>query len=223
MGVPSEILFIDKPKGITSFDVVRRLRKKLGMKRMGHAGTLDPFATGLLIVGVDKGTKRLNEYMSLPKTYLMDVLLGKRTETGDPEGTVLEKKEVGEIDESLLEKTLKEMEGELTLPIPKYSAVKHKGIPLYAYARKNIPVEEKLRTTRVFYLKLLDIERQRKNIILQFEMKAEKGTYARAVAEEIGRRLGLPAMLQDLRRTKIGDIDVSQAQKISDQDLGYSQ
>lgn len=214
MDALSEILFIDKPRGITSFDVIRLLRKKFGVKKMGHAGTLDPFATGLLIVGVGEGTKRLNEYMGLPKTYLMDVLLGRRTETGDPEGTVLEEKEVGQIDESLLKKVLKEMEGEIELPIPKYSAVKHKGIPLYAYARKNILVEEKFRKTRIFYLKLLAIEPQKSKIILKVEMKAEKGTYARAVGGEIGKRLGVPAMLQELRRTKIGDVDVSQAQKL---------
>ncbi|MBI4085640.1 MAG: tRNA pseudouridine(55) synthase TruB [Candidatus Liptonbacteria bacterium] len=214
MDESSEILFADKPKGITSFDVIRLLRKKLGIKKMGHAGTLDPFATGLLIVGIGEGTKRLNEYMGLPKTYVMDVLLGRRTDTGDPEGMTLEEKEVKEIDESLLKKILKEMEGEIELPIPKYSAVKHKGIPLYAYARKNILVEEKLRTTRIFYLKLLGIEPREKSVVLKIEMKCEKGTYARAVGEEIGGRLGVPAMLENLRRTKIGDIDVSKAEKL---------
>ncbi len=225
-----KILFIDKPKGITSFDVIRLLRKKLGIKKMGHAGTLDPFATGLLIIGINEGTKHLSEYMGLSKTYVMDVLLGKRTETGDPEGMVLEEKEVifahsrelenkdigkaKKIGLEQLKKILKGMEGEIELPIPKYSAVKHKGIPLYAYARKNIPVEEKLRKTEIFYLKLLGIEPQEKNIILKIEMKCEKGTYARAVGEEIGRRLGVPAMLQELRRTKIGDIDVGKAKNL---------
>lgn len=214
MDVPSEIFSIDKPKGITSFDVIRLLRRKLGMKKIGHAGTLDPFATGLLIVGTNEGTKKLNEYMSLPKTYVMNVLLGRRTETGDPEGTILEEKEVKEIDESLLKKILKEMEGEIELPIPKYSAVKYKGVPLYTYARKNIPIEQKLRTTKIFYLKLLGIEPRENNVILKIEMKCGKGTYARAVGEEIGKRLGMPAMLQELRRTKIGDIDVNQAEKL---------
>ena len=242
----NQILFIDKPKGITSFDAIRILRKKFGIRKMGHAGTLDPFATGLLIVGIGEGTKRLNEYMSLPKTYMMDVLLGKSTDTGDPEGTALEEKEVtfahsllrqwlrrasapvrlwrklenkriGEVKKINLEqveKILKEMEGQIELPIPKYSAVKHKGMPLYAYARKGIAVEEKLRTTKIFYLKLLGIEPGGKDIILKIEMKCEKGTSARAVGKEIGRRFGVPAMLQDLRRTKIGDIDVSKAEKL---------
>lgn len=207
---PGEILFIDKPKGVTSFDVVRALQKKLGIKKIGHAGTLDPFATGLLIVGVGAGTKRMREFEALPKTYAMEVLFGKRTDTGDPEGKIIEEKPAENIDTEKLENILREMEGEITLPIPKYSAVKHKGVPLYKYARKGIDVGEKLRTTKIFYLKLLE----KTGALAKIEMKAEKGTYARSVAEEIGNRLGVPAMLENLRRTKIGDFDVREAKTI---------
>ena len=232
MSTSGEILLIDKPKGITSFDVIRVLRKKLGVKKIGHAGTLDPFATGLLIVGVGAWTKRMKEFETLPKTYLMDVRFGMRTDTGDPEGKILEEREVlfsnsrelenkekegaQKISLKQVEEVLAKMEGELELPIPKYSAIKHKGVPLYKYARRGIEVEEKLRTTKIFYLKLLKIIPELEYIIAQIEMKAEKGTYARAVAEEIGRRLNVPAMLQDLRRTKIGDIDVSDAKRIEE-------
>jgi tRNA pseudouridine55 synthase len=93
-----EILLIDKPKGITSFDVIRQLRKKLNTRKIGHAGTLDPLATGLMILGVNAGTKKLGEYLKLPKVYYTDILLGKQTETGDLEGKVIERKK---IDESL--------------------------------------------------------------------------------------------------------------------------
>lgn len=209
-----EILFIDKPKGMSSFDVIRILRKKLKIRKMGHAGTLDPLATGLLIIGVGKGTKRLKEFLNLPKTYLMDILLGKKTETGDLEGKIIEEKEVKEINRKKVKEILKEMEGDIKLEVPLYSAVKLKGIPLYKYARKGIKITPPKRKVRIFYLKLLDFLKEDKFYILKVEMKCQKGTYARAVAEEIGKRLNLPATLKDLRRTKIGKINISQAQKL---------
>ncbi|MFQ6049863.1 MAG: tRNA pseudouridine(55) synthase TruB [Candidatus Paceibacterales bacterium] len=209
-----EILFIDKPKGMSSFDVIRILRKKLKIRKMGHAGTLDPLATGLLIIGVGKGTKRLKEFLNLPKTYLMDILLGKKTETGDLEGKIIEEKEVKEINRKKVKEILKEIEGDIKLEVPLYSAVKLKGIPLYKYARKGIKITPPKRKVRIFYLKLLDFLKEDKFYILKVEMKCQKGTYARAVAEEIGKRLNLPATLKDLRRTKIGKINISQAQKL---------
>lgn len=208
-----EIFFIDKPKGITSFDVIRVLRKKLKIKKMGHAGTLDPLASGLLIIGVGEGTKKLKEFVSLPKTYLMDILLGKRTETGDLEGKVIEEKEVKDIDLRNVKAVLVQMEQEkeIELQVPLYSAVKVKGKPLYKYARKGIKIEPPKRRTKIFYLKPLGFSKENDFFVLKVEMKCVKGTYARAVAEEIGRRLNLPATIKDLRRTKIGNVDVSRA------------
>ncbi len=211
-----EIIFIDKPRGITSFDVITVLRRKLGIKRIGHAGTLDPFATGLLIVGIGAGTKKLKEFETLPKTYVMDVLLGKQTDTGDPEGKVIDEKKVGDIGPVAVEKILKEMEGELELPIPQYSAVKHKGLPLYKYARRGIKIKQKFRTTKIFQLKLLEIVKNGSETVLRVEMDCERGTYARAVGEELGKRLNLPAMLVELRRTRIGDIDIEQARRLNE-------
>ncbi len=217
-----EIIFIDKPKGITSFDVIAALRRKLGIKRIGHAGTLDPFATGLLIVGIGAGTKKLKEFEILPKTYVMDVLLGKQTDTGDPEGKIIKEEKITFSNSRELEnkekvkKVLKEMEGELELPIPQYSAVKHKGIPLYKYARRGIKIEQKFRKTKIFRLELLGIINDGVETVLRVEMDCEKGTYARAVGEELGRRLGLPAMLVELRRTKIGDIGVGRAKRLDE-------
>jgi tRNA pseudouridine55 synthase len=212
--VMENILFIDKPKGMTSFDVIRVLRKKLKIKKMGHAGTLDPQATGLLIIGIGEGTKKLKEFANLPKTYLMEVLLGQRTETGDLEGKLMEEKEVKKIDIEKVKKILKEMEGEIELQVPLYSAVKIKGKPLYKYARAGIKIEPPKRKTKIFYLKLLDWWQENRFFILKIEMKCQKGTYARSVAEEIGKRLKLPATLKELRRTKIGNFDVLKAQKI---------
>ena len=211
-----DILFIDKPKGMSSFDVIQVLRKKLKIKKMGHAGTLDPQATGLLIIGVGKGTKKLKEFAQLSKTYLMEVLIGQRTETGDFEGKVVEEKEVKKVDIKKVKKILKEMEGEIELQVPLYSAVKFKGKPLYKYAREGIKITPPKRRTKIFYLKLLGWKKKGKFFVLKIEMKCQKGTYARSVAEEIGRRLNFPATLKELRRLKIGNFDVSKAKKITE-------
>lgn len=207
-------MFIDKPKGITSYDVIRVLKRKLKVKKMGHAGTLDPQATGLLIIGIGKGTKRLKDFVELPKTYYMEILLGKRTETGDLDGAVIEQKDVFDIDEQQLKKVIEDLEGEIELPVPIYSAVKHKGIPLYKYARKGIKIEGKVRRTRIFYLKLIELLKDSHQIVLKMEMKCSKGTYARSLGEELGRRLSIPTTLKEVRRLKIGEFDIAQAQKL---------
>ncbi len=227
-----DILFIDKPKGWSSFDVIRHLRKRLYVQKMGHAGTLDPMATGLLIIGVGKGTKRLTEFIGLPKTYRMRVLLGKRTATGDLEGEVQEERAVVKPDKRKVEEVLAGMVGEIELPIPMYSAVKYKGKPLYRYARQGIAVPVKMRTSRIRRLRLCGVSREGacpepacsepvepvegKGWVLDIELEADKGTYARAVAEEIGSRLGAPATLAGLRRIKIGDYDVGEAEAFDD-------
>jgi len=210
------ILFIDKPKGISSFDVIRELRKRLGIRKMGHAGTLDPLATGLLIVGLGSGTAKLKDFFGLPKTYRLSVLLGKRTDTGDIEGTVIEETEVRNVLRNQAEQALSSMTGELELPIPSFSAAKYRGKPRYAYARQGIAIPPKMRKTSIQRLGLLAIRRQDNETILEVELECGSGTYARSVAEEIGRRLGVPATLADLRRTNIGNIDVSQAKRLSE-------
>lgn len=209
-----DIILIDKPKGMSSFDVIRVLRKKLGIKKMGHSGTLDPLATGLLIIGMGNGTKKLKQYIGLDKTYVMEVLLGRKTETGDLEGKVVEEKQVYEISKDKVKKVLKSMQGEVELFVPIYSAVKHKGRPLYKYARAGLQVRPAKRKTKIYYLKFLGLNKKKNYYILKAEMKCSKGTYARSVAEEIGSRLNLPATLQNLRRIKIGEFSISKAQKI---------
>lgn len=209
-----EILFIDKPKGITSFSVIRALRKKLKIKKIGHAGTLDPIASGLLIVGIGRATKRLNDYLNLPKVYQMEILLGKKTDTGDLQGRVIEEKEVKEVNEGQLKKCLSDLQGIVELPIPAYSAVKYRGRPLYQYARKGIKLEPRFRKTEIFYLKLIEILKEGKSFALKIEMKCQKGTYARSVAEEIGNRLSLPATIRELRRIQVGDINISCAKTL---------
>lgn len=236
----NDILFIDKPKGITSFDVIRILRKKLGIRKMGHGGTLDPAASGLLIIGVNKGTKKLNEFLNLKKTYVMDILLGKKTDTGDLEGKVIEEKDLPSeaLAKEEIKKVLKNLEGEIELEVPIYSAIKIKGRPLYKYARAGEKIKPPKRRVKIYHLELLEYKiikisspqmrggtpsgaKGRRGAdyqehILQVEMECQKGTYARSVGEEIGRCLGYPATLKDLRRIKIGDIKIGDAKKLED-------
>ncbi|MBL7053591.1 tRNA pseudouridine(55) synthase TruB [Patescibacteria group bacterium] len=214
MKLEQDIILIDKPKGISSFDVIRILRKKLNIKKIGHAGTLDPLATGLLILGVGLGTKKLSKLIGLDKVYEMDILLGKQTTTGDLEGEILKQQPVVNINKKEVKKILATMIGEIELPVPIYSALKLKGRPLYKYARQGIKVDLPNRKTTIYDLKFLGLKKDDDFYILKVVMKCSKGTYARSIAEEIGRKLNCPACLAGLRRTKVGDFNLSQAQKI---------
>jgi tRNA pseudouridine55 synthase len=208
--ISGNILLIDKPKGVTSFDVIRILRKKLGIRKMGHAGTLDPLASGLMIIGVNEGTKKMSEFLKLPKVYIADVLLGKKTDTGDLEGRVIEEKEVEDISEEKIRETIKGLVGKHSLPVPMYSAIKISGRPLYKLARKKekgseLTEEEKniippVKEMEVISARLLEIQGN----VLKIEMEVSSGTYIRTLGEELGRRLGYPATLAGLRRTQIG-------------------
>ena len=219
-----EILLIDKPKGITSFDVIRILKQKYGLLKIGHArnlkighaGTLDPLATGLLIVGIGEGTKRMNEFLKLPKSYKAHIVLGIKTDTGDMEGKVIEKKAVHSIDEGSVRKMLSGMLGKLLLPVPVYSAVKRGGVPLYKRARRGEKVVPPIKEMEIKEIKLLDVVREKERVVLLVEMAVGSGTYVRSVAEEIGRRLGVPAVVGELRRMKIGTFDVHMAKRLED-------
>ena len=220
-----ELILIDKPKGITSFDVIRILRKQLGVKKLGHtlkppklghAGTLDPLATGLLLIGVGKGTKKLHDLVGLPKTYYVEILLGIKTTTGDMEGDILEEEKVASIEEKKLQSALQKIIGTLKLPVPIYSAVKQGGVPLYKKARQGKKVITPVREMQVFDVRLIKHWRNKnmEGYIVAVEMDVASGVYVRSVAEEFGRILNMPATVKELRRTKIGDFDVKDAQKL---------
>jgi tRNA pseudouridine55 synthase len=210
-----DLILVDKPKGISSFDVIRRLRVKLGVKKMGHSGTLDPLASGLLIVGVGTGTKKLTELIGLPKIYKVEVLLGKRTDSGDLEGKVIEKRKIGAVDNKKVKEVLKSMEGEPELAVPYYSAVKVRGQPLYKSARKGkAEVKLPVKKMKVEWIKLAGEKKTKEGYILKLAMKVGSGTYVRSLAEEIGKRLKIPAVVISLRRTAIGEYRVDQAMKM---------
>lgn len=216
-----DILLVDKPKGITSFDVIRILRKKLDIRKMGHAGTLDPMASGLMIIGVNEGTKKMGEFLKLPKVYIADVMLGEKTDTGDLEGRVIEEKEVASISEEKVREVVACFIGKHSLPVPMYSAIKIGGLPLYKLARKKergnkLTEEEKniappVKEMEVLYAHLLEIHCQGSTLIMKIEMEVSSGTYVRSLGEEIGRRLGYPATLAGLRRIKIGEFLIKDA------------
>ncbi|OGY57904.1 MAG: tRNA pseudouridine(55) synthase TruB [Candidatus Colwellbacteria bacterium RIFCSPHIGHO2_02_FULL_43_15] len=210
-----EIVLIDKPKGPTSFDMVSRLRRKLGIRKIGHAGTLDPLASGLLILGVGKGTKKLADLIKLPKTYEAEILLGVSTDTGDLEGKVLKEQEIETLDIKEVKRMVKGLVGKLLLKVPAYSAIKVKGERLYKIAREGRKIdlpEKEMEVTKAVFKSCLKSE---KHYVLKVVLDVKSGTYVRSLAEEIGRRLSVPATLKNLKRTKIGRFNLKDAEKIS--------
>ena len=214
-----ELLLIDKPYGITSFDVIRRLRRKFNIKKMGHAGTLDPLATGLMIIGVGAGTKKLTELVKLDKEYVAEVRIGESRTTGDLEGDVVESKKVEGLESKTVGVALAAMVGTLELPVSAYSAIKVDGVPMYKRARKaektgEVVSEIPLRQMRVDEAVLISYEIHKEWVVVTARFKVGSGTYIRSLAEELGRRLGYPATLQNLRRTKVGEFDIKDAQTL---------
>ncbi len=184
---------------------------------MGHAGTLDPMATGLLIIGIGEGTKKLTEYLKLPKTYEAKILLGRRTDTGDIEGKILEEKPITSIDEKMVRRTLSSMVGVLDLPVPAYSAIKQEGVPLYKKARRGEAVEAPVREMKITSATYCDITPYPEGcLVVRAVFEVSSGTYVRSLAEEFGRRLGVPATLAELRRTQIGEFRIEGAKKLED-------
>lgn len=207
------ILLIDKPAGITSFDVIRQLRKKLGIKKIGHAGTLDPMATGLMILATEKDTKKLEQFLKLSKEYETEILLGTKTDSGDVDGEIIEQIQVAELDAKKVKEVLVSMIGTHTFSVPMYSAIKVDGKPLYKYAREGkkpsrIPEKEMTVTD----IELLGVE----GSVIHARIAVTSGTYIRVLGEEIGKRLGYPATLQALRRTRIAEYSIVDAQKLED-------
>lgn len=201
------ILLVDKPTEHTSHDVVARLRGKLRMKRIGHAGTLDPMATGLLVILLGKAT-RLSQYlMSVDKEYEGAVELGKVTDSQDAEGQVMETRPVPELSAEQIAAALRGFLGDQYQTPPMYSAIKIDGVPLYRHARKGEEVEREPRFIRVMGWDLLGWETPR----FRFRLRCTKGTYVRTLAHDLGQKLGCGAHLAALRRTASGELRVENA------------
>ena len=210
------IVLIDKPKGITSFDVIRKLRGTYPKIKLGHAGTLDPLASGLLIIGIGEGTKKLAQFLKLPKVYEVTVLLGEQRTTGDMEGEVLESKKVEWLNIKKVRETLSEMVGDVELAVPKYSAIKVGGERLYKKARQGKEFEPPKKVMKIMALKLNEDRKDGDHHILDITMEVGSGAYIRSIAEELGKRLGYPTTVAELRRTKVGEFDIKDAKKLED-------
>ena len=226
-----EILLVDKPKGITSFDVIRRLRRRYSeanngdkSPKIGHAGTLDPLATGLMILGIGSGTKKLAELVKLDKEYFAEILIGESRTTGDMEGEVIKEKKVVEEVEILRSKIstiLPTMLGEISLPVSAYSAIKVDGVAMYKIARRaekkgEVVSDVPERLMRVDEVELMSVSANAGRAVATVRFRVGSGTYIRSLGEELGRRLGYPATLQNLRRTKVGDFDIENAKQIEE-------
>ena len=200
LGRPKElegVLLVDKPAGFTSHDVVARLRRKLAMKRIGHAGTLDPMATGLLIMLVGKAT-RISQYLTnLDKEYEGTIELGKTTNSQDADGEVMETRPVPPLTEAEVRAVMQTFLGDQYQTPPMFSAIKVAGVPLYKLARKGEVVVREPRFIRVSGYELTRFAPP----YLDFRMRCSKGTYVRTLAHDLGQKLGCGAHLCALRRT----------------------
>jgi len=204
------ILLIDKPAGITSHDVVDIVRKKFNLQPIGHAGTLDPIATGLLIILVGRATKQFNRFVNFDKEYTAILRLGAQTDSGDAQGKIIATADYQEISQERVSAVLKSLEGKIENIPPMVSAIKHKGRPLYLLARKGITVERKARLVNIHQLKCLRFSLPD----IELQISCSKGTYIRSLGEEIARRLNSVGHITWIRRTAIGPYAVSDAKKI---------
>ena len=209
-----QIILVDKPTGISSFGVVARIRRELRDEfdhkvKVGHTGTLDPFATGLMILLSGKMTKKSNEFLKLDKIYEADIKLGFTSTTGDPEGEITEvSSSVPELTE--IERVLKSFTGEISQTVPKFSAVKINGERAYKLARSGADFETPTRKVTIYKIELLSYSYP----TLKIRCHVSSGTYIRTLAEDVGKTLGTGAHLTALRRTKIGDYRIEDAKKV---------
>lgn len=225
-----EIMLVDKPAGVSSFAVVARIRRELSDQaglveikgkdgavrqkrkrvKVGHAGTLDPFATGLLIILAGKATKRAGDFLKLDKEYEATIELGKVSTTGDVEGEISETGSGKVSTLAEVEEVLQRFQGKIRQRVPNYSAVKINGQRAYKLAREGKRVEMPVREVQIYELELLHYEWP----FLRIRCQVSSGTYIRALGEDIGTALGVGGYLTALRRTKIDHYDVKEARKI---------
>ncbi len=193
------VALIHKPEDWTSFDVVKKIRSALRIKKIGHGGTLDPFATGLMLIGIGKGTKELGRLSGLSKVYRAEICFGAETDTYDRTGTVVNEADCTHLSFEAIQKAVAEMSGKIRQVPPMYSAKRVNGVRLYKLARKNVEVEREAQTVQIFKA---DIEAWDKPI-LRMTLHVSKGTYIRSYAHDLGQKLGCGAYLNQLQRTAI--------------------
>ena len=206
------VLLVNKPTGMTSHDVVQRVRRALGTRRVGHAGTLDPLATGLLVLAVGPATRFL-QYLPLePKEYFCTFHFGQCTNTYDSEGVVTQESEIPEDLPSRISATLPQFQGLIEQLPPIYSAIKKAGKPLYAYARKGEEVEIEPRRVFIEAFECLKVDQSRAD----FRIVCSGGTYVRSLAHDLGLAIGCGAHVVELQRTRVGQFDVDHSVELDE-------
>ncbi|MDI6802478.1 MAG: tRNA pseudouridine(55) synthase TruB [Bacteroidota bacterium] len=194
------IFLVNKPMGWSSFDVVKKMRIHFGVKKVGHAGTLDPKATGLLIVGMGKKTKQISDYTDMEKEYEAVMVLGASTASYDAETEIIKIRSFADITKDDVNRVLKMLTGVIMQKPPMYSAIKLNGKPLYKYARKGREIELEAREVEISQLELIDFQPPE----VKLRVVCSKGTYIRSLANDIGEMLGCGGHLNALVRTRIG-------------------
>ena len=206
------ILIVNKPAGITSHDVVDCIRRKFNMERVGHAGTLDPMATGVLVMLLGKATKLSSTFTCNDKEYIAKMFFGKSTDTQDSSGKVIEEKNIESLDIKDIEKALENFKGWIEQVPPMVSAIKHTGKKLYQLARSGKTVVREPRRINISAIEILDFKFPE----LTFKVKCSKGTYVRTLCEDIGKALGVPSHMSALVRTQSGDFLLEDSKNLED-------
>ncbi len=211
------MLLIHKESGMSSFAVIEKLRKKLTVKKIGHAGTLDPLAEGLLIVLVGKEeTKKAQDFIGLEKEYEAVARLGVSTDSGDLEGKIIRKKKPKNISDSEIKSAIESLKGCHCWQVPAYSAIKVKGKALYKYARSGQNVELPKKKMCIYEIRIKEIIHKEEYIDIRYVASVSSGTYVRTISEQLGERLKYPATTAYIKRTRIGDFKLEDAKKLSE-------
>jgi len=206
------ILVIDKPPGLSSARVVSIVKRLLQVKKAGHAGTLDPFATGVLIVCINQATRLARFWLNSAKTYQAELCLGIETDTQDPTGTVISTSAAVDVPEDTLQAVMKSFVGTMNQVPPVYSALKHLGVPLYKLARKGEPFQKPDRQIQIYRLEIQEIALP----LIRFEVSCSAGTYVRTICADIGKILGCGGHLKNLRRTASSGYVIADAISLSE-------
>jgi len=206
------VLVVDKPAGISSAKVVAIVKKALPAKKVGHSGTLDPFATGVLVCCINKATKLAQFFLQGKKKYIALVHLGVETDTQDLTGNITFKSNKVQFSENKIRSVFKRFEGKIEQLPPVFSALKHKGVPLYKLARKGKPVQKPSRSVFISYIDILDINLP----FVRFEVLCSSGTYVRTLCSNIGTSLGCGGHLKELRRTESSQFSIQDAVSVSE-------
>lgn len=212
-----EIILVDKPVGMSSFSVVARVRRVLSKRfekkvKVGHTGTLDPFATGLLILLTGKMTKKSNDFLKLDKEYVATIRLGASSTTGDPEGEISGKEVTNVPSNNEVEEVISSLIGEIEQKVPAFSAVKINGQRAYRLARAGKCVEMPTRKVKIYNIEIVEYKWPE----LKIRCEVSSGTYIRQLGEDIGEKLGVSGYLTELRRIKVGEYSVSNAVRLDD-------